>query len=85
MFRVTLKKLREDAGLSQAKLAEKLGVSQSAVGMWENGRKEEQALLMEGKQHEAYQIEHARTQTALRPCAERCRRRSGAAPKDDLY
>lgn len=62
MFRVTLKKLREDAGLSQAKLAEKLGVSQSAVGMWENGRKEEQALLMEGKQHEAYQIEHARTQ-----------------------
>jgi len=38
MFRVTLKKLREDAGLSQAKLAEKLGVSQSAVGMWENGR-----------------------------------------------
>lgn len=26
------------------------------------GRKEEHALLMEGKQHEAYQIEHARTQ-----------------------
>ena len=36
MFRVELKKQRETAGLSQYKLAEKMGVSQATVGMWES-------------------------------------------------
>lgn len=38
MFRIRLKQLREAAGLSQAALAEILGVAQSTVGMWENGK-----------------------------------------------
>lgn len=38
MFQVVLKDLREKHHLSQAKLAEKLGVAQSTVGMWENGK-----------------------------------------------
>lgn len=37
MFRFRLKELREKRGYSQAALAAKLGVSQSTVGMWENG------------------------------------------------
>ena len=40
MFRVELKKYRENAGLSQCELAEKIGVSQAAVGMWESGKRE---------------------------------------------
>ncbi len=40
MFRIRLKSLREAAGLSQAKLATKLGVSQSTVGGWESGKRE---------------------------------------------
>lgn len=40
MFRVELKKQRETAGLSQYKLAEKMGVSQATVGMWESGKRE---------------------------------------------
>lgn len=40
MFRIELKKLRENNGLSQYKLADILGVSQSAVGLWESGRRE---------------------------------------------
>ena len=31
----TLKQLREDAGLSQAQVAERMGVSQQAVAQWE--------------------------------------------------
>lgn len=38
MFQIVLKQLREEAKLSQAKLAEKLSVSQSTVGMWESGK-----------------------------------------------
>ena len=34
----TLKKLREDKGLSQAALAKTLGVDQSAVSLWEKGK-----------------------------------------------
>lgn len=34
----TLKKLREDKGLSQAALAKTLGVDQSAVCLWEKGK-----------------------------------------------
>lgn len=40
MFNLELKKHRETAGLSQFRLAEKLGVSQATVGMWESGRRE---------------------------------------------
>lgn len=40
MFRIRLKSLREAAGLSQAKLAARLGVKQSTVGGWESGKRE---------------------------------------------
>lgn len=40
MFMVELKKYRESANLSQAMLANKLGVSQATVGMWESGKRE---------------------------------------------
>ena len=40
MFRIRLKELREKAGLSQYKFAEKFGVSQSTVGNWEAGARE---------------------------------------------
>lgn len=35
-----LAKLRHDAGLSQAELGKRLGVSASAIGMYEQGRRE---------------------------------------------
>jgi len=38
MFQVRLKELREKAGYTQETLAEILHVSQSTVGMWENGK-----------------------------------------------
>lgn len=38
MFQIALKKLRESKGISQRKLAEELGLSQSTVGMWESGK-----------------------------------------------
>ena len=37
MFRFRLKELRDGRGYSQAALANKIGVKQSTVGMWENG------------------------------------------------
>lgn len=37
MFQIQLKKYREAMGLSQQELADRLGVRQSTVGMWENG------------------------------------------------
>lgn len=37
MFQIKLKELRENKRVSQAKLAQALGISQSTVGMWENG------------------------------------------------
>ena len=40
VFRLELKKQRENAGLSQYRLSEKLGVSQATVGMWESGKRE---------------------------------------------
>ena len=46
MFQVRLKSLRENAKISQAMLAKKLGVAQSTVGMWESGKnKPENAKL----------------------------------------
>ncbi len=38
MFRIRLKSLREEAHMSQASLAQALGVGQSTVGMWESGK-----------------------------------------------
>ena len=49
MFQIRLKQLREDAGLSQYKLAEILGISQSAVGNWEAGTKEPRNYAMTQK------------------------------------
>ena len=37
-FGLTLKRIRETEKISQAELAKKLGVSTSAVGMWESGK-----------------------------------------------
>ena len=47
MFALRLKELRENAGLSQAQLARKLGVGQSTVGMWENGKNKPQNAKLE--------------------------------------
>jgi CheY-like chemotaxis protein/DNA-binding XRE family transcriptional regulator len=38
-FGESLKKIREEKGLSQQKLAKKLSVAQSTVGMWESGKR----------------------------------------------
>lgn len=40
MFRIRLKTLRENMGLSQYKFADEIGVAQSTVGMWESGKRE---------------------------------------------
>lgn len=40
MFQIRLKKLREDAGFTQAALSKKLGVSQGTIGNWESGTRE---------------------------------------------
>lgn len=40
MFRLVVKNLREERGISQYQLANDLGVAQSTVGMWESGRRE---------------------------------------------
>ena len=47
MFAIRLKELRERAGFSQAVLARKLGVRQSTVGMWENGKNKPQNSKLE--------------------------------------
>ncbi len=39
MFGLNLKKLREDAGLSQEQLGEIIGVSKSTIGMYEQGKR----------------------------------------------
>ncbi|MCR4564121.1 MAG: XRE family transcriptional regulator [Clostridiales bacterium] len=40
MFSDELKKLRNQKGLSQAQLADKLNVAASTIGMWESGKRE---------------------------------------------
>ncbi len=40
MFRIQLKKLREEAGESQYSFAKKFGVAQSTIGNWESGTRE---------------------------------------------
>lgn len=39
MAKITLKAARVNAGLSQAELAEKMGVSRDAIIAWENGKR----------------------------------------------
>ena len=39
-FAKSLKELRTEAGLTQAMLAEKIGVSQRSVSNWENGARQ---------------------------------------------
>lgn len=41
-----LKRLRQERGLTQAELAERLGVSPSAVGMYEQGRREPDGAVL---------------------------------------
>jgi len=38
VFQIILKRIREQKGISQKVLADKIGVAQSTVGMWENGK-----------------------------------------------
>lgn len=38
MLQIRLKELRERKGISQARLADELGIRQSTVGMWESGK-----------------------------------------------
>ena len=40
MFRIMLKTLREDSGLSQETFAKEIGMAQSTIGMWESGKRE---------------------------------------------
>lgn len=40
MFRLRIKELREEKGLSQKKLADSLGLSAGTVGNWESGIRE---------------------------------------------
>ena len=42
-----IKKLRIEAGMSQAALAKELGVSQSAIYYWENGKREPSLDMLE--------------------------------------
>lgn len=48
MLQIKLKRLREERGISQAQLANDLGVRQSTVGMWESGknRPQQSTLVM---------------------------------------
>lgn len=46
-FRINLKMYREQKGLSQADLAKMLGISQSTVGMWENGKNRPRVQVLE--------------------------------------
>lgn len=49
MFNVEnrLKKLRENAGITQKQLAESLNVTQTAVNYWENGKREPNKEMIE--------------------------------------
>ena len=46
-FSETLSALRRQAGLTQAELAERLGISKSAVSMYERGRREPELELLQ--------------------------------------
>ena len=40
LFRIRLKELREERGLGQVELAERIGVSKGIISLWENGLRE---------------------------------------------
>lgn len=42
----TLKKLREQSGLTQENIAEAVGVGQSAISMWETGKSKPRADML---------------------------------------
>lgn len=46
MFGKKLKILRKKSGITQANLAKKLGISPSAVGMYEQGRREPESKML---------------------------------------
>ena len=46
MFSENLRNLRKKAGLSQREFAEKIGMSTSAVGMYEQGRREPEPQML---------------------------------------
>ena len=46
MFGKKLKMLRKKAGFTQANLAKKLGISPSSVGMYEQGRREPDSVML---------------------------------------
>lgn len=46
MFSAELKRLRTEYGMTQAQLANRLGISASAVGMYEQGRREPDSELL---------------------------------------
>lgn len=46
MFSKNLKKIRTERGLTQAQLAKCLGVSASTVGMYEQGRREPDTMML---------------------------------------
>ncbi|MDQ5984185.1 MAG: hypothetical protein RUMPE_01224 [Eubacteriales bacterium SKADARSKE-1] len=46
MFCKNLKSLRQSQGITQAQLADSLGISASTVGMYEQGRREPEAAML---------------------------------------
>lgn len=46
MFQIILKRLREQEGISQQNLADIVGVTQQAVGKWENGKSEPDTAML---------------------------------------
>lgn len=46
LFGTRLKELREEKGLSQAELAKQTGLSQSAISLWEDGKRSPNAEII---------------------------------------
>lgn len=46
MLQIRLKELRDKKGISQASLANELGIRQSTVGMWESGKNKPQPDML---------------------------------------
>ena len=48
---LALRDLRIAKGLTQKQLADKLGVSQAAIGMWENGNRKPDIIMLKKLAH----------------------------------